>query len=151
MPGQLMFPSLLVTEPVPVPVVLMDKANCGENVADTATAAVPIVKLHVPVPVQAPVHPANTKPADGVAVSVTAALVATFALQVPGQLMPLPATVPVPVTVTFTGKELGMKSALTDWAEFIVTEQAPVPEQAPLQPLKTDPPVAVGVSDTEVP
>ena len=125
MPGQLMFPSPLVTVPEPVPDVLTVNANSGENVAVAATAAVPIVKLHDPVPMQAPVQPANTDPAAGVAVSVTAVLVFTEALHVPGQLIPLPVTVPVPVParVTFTGKEVGMKSALTDCAALIVTVQ----------------------------
>ena len=150
-PGQLMCPSPLVTVPVLEPVVLTVNANSGENVAVTATADVPIVKLHVPVPVQAPVQPANTKPDAGVAVSVTVEPVLIVALQVPGQLIPLPATVPEPDTVTFTENELGMKSALTDSAELIVTEQAPVPVQAPLQPLNTEPTLAVGVSVTTVP
>lgn len=110
----------------------------------------PCVNVHAAVPVQAPVHPLNTDPACGAAFSVTTVLVASEALQVPGQLMPLPVTVPdpVPVSVTFTGKEVGMKSAPTDAAAFIVTVQPPVPEQAPLHPLNVDPAFADGVSVT---
>lgn len=145
-----------MTVPVPAPVVLTVSTNVGigENVAVTGTAAVPIVKLHVPVPVQPPpLQPANTEPEAGVAVRVTLVLVLTEALQVPGQLIPFPVTVPLPVpaNVTLTGNAVGMKSALTDCAEFIVTVHAPVPAQAPLHPLNTDPAAAVGVSVTAVP
>jgi hypothetical protein len=40
--------------------------------------------------------------------------------------------------VTFTGNEAGIKLALTACAEFMVTEQGPVPEQAPPQPANTE-------------
>lgn len=148
---QLMLPSLLVTLPEPVPVVLTVNANCGEKVAATFTADVPIVNVQAPVPLQAPVQPANTEPTPAAGVKVTGVLVATEALQVPGQLIPFPVTVPEPVTLTFTANDVGIKSALTACTEFMVTEQAPVPVQAPLHPLKTDPAAAVGVKATTVP
>ncbi len=44
-----------------------------------------------------------------------------------------------------------LKVAVTDCAAFIVTEHAPVPLQAPLQPANTDPAAAVAVSETTVP
>lgn len=42
----------------------------------------------------------------------------------------------------------GAKSALTDSSPLIVSWQEPVPEQAPLQPEKTDPEPAAAVSVT---
>jgi hypothetical protein len=83
-------------------------------------------------------------------------LVLKLAEQVAPQLIPagelLTDPDPVPARVTFTGKEAGMKSALTDWAEFMVTEQAPVPEQAPPQPANTEAAEdGVAVSATTVP
>ena len=41
--------------------------------------------------------------------------------------------------------------AVTDWAALMVTEQAPVPVQAPLQPAKDEPAVAAAVRVTTVP
>jgi hypothetical protein len=82
-------------------------------------------------------------------------LVLKLAEQVAPQLIPAGALAtepdPVPARVTFTGNEVGMKAALTDCDEFMVTEQAPVPVQAPAQPANTDPAAAVGVSATTVP
>lgn len=40
---------------------------------------------------------------------------------------------------------------MTDWLEPIVTEQAPVPEHAPLHPLKTNPEPGVAARFTTVP
>ena len=44
-----------------------------------------------------------------------------------------------------------MKLAPTDFALVIATTQAPVPEQAPLQPAKVAPASGTAVSVTEVP
>jgi hypothetical protein len=44
-----------------------------------------------------------------------------------------------------------LKVAVTERAWLIVTVQAPVPEQSPLQPAKVEPAVGVGVSVTTVP
>jgi hypothetical protein len=148
----------LVTVPEPVPVLLTERVNvgAGEKVAVTGTAEVPMVKLQVPVPEQAPDQPAKTEPAAGVAVRVIRVLVLKLAEQVAPQLIPAGALLtepePVPARVTFTGKAAGMKVALTDWAEFMVTEQAPVPVQAPPQPANTEAAeVGVAVSATTVP
>jgi hypothetical protein len=157
---QLMVPGELVMVPEPAPMVLTDRVNvgAGEKVAMTGTAAVPMVKLQVPVPEQpAPVQPAKTDAdEEGVAVSVISVLVLKLAEQVAPQLIPAGALAtdpdPVPASVTFTGKEAGMKLALTDCAEFMVTEHVPVPEQAPPQPANTEAEeVGVAVRPTTVP
>jgi hypothetical protein len=68
------------------------------KVAVTVELAVK-VKLHGPVPVQAPAHPAKVEPVPGVAVSVTVVPGAKPALQVVPQLIPegLLVIVPAPV------------------------------------------------------
>ena len=67
------------------------------------------------------------------------------------QLMPpVPVTVPLPVPAPVTVTVVALKAALTDNAEFMVTEQAPVPVQAPPQPANAVPAGAEGVSDTKV-
>lgn len=58
-----------------------------------------------------------------------------------------PVPLPAPVIVTV----VTLKAALTDCVEFMVTEQAPVPLQAPLQPANAVPAGAVGVSVTNLP
>ena len=102
-----------------------------------------------PLPEQAPVHPANCEPAAALAVSVMDVLAGKVAVQVLPQLMPLGVLVtdPVPepslvtVMVPLTGP--GSNCALTLRAWFMFTVQLPVPLQAPLQPAKTEPAVAV--------
>jgi hypothetical protein len=120
-------------------------------------AVVPTVKVQLPVPEQAPLQPANTEPPAGVAVRVTEVPVLKLAVQVGPQLMPAGAllTEPllVPASVTLTGKAAGIKLALTDCTELIVTVQVPVPEQpAPLQPANREADdVGVAVNVAEVP
>jgi len=41
--------------------------------------------------------------------------------------------------------------AVAEWSALIVSEQVPVPEQSPDQPVKVEPDAAVAVSVTEVP
>ena len=109
----------------------------------------------VPPPEQAPLHPAKVDPAAGVAVNVTTVPLAKFALQVPGQLMPAGALLiepePEPACVTESAKVTTLKVAVTDCAEFMVTLQLPVPEQAPLHPAKVAPAAGVAVNVTTVP
>jgi hypothetical protein len=73
------------------------------NVAVTEALA-DAIRLHVPVPLQAPDQPANVEPAFGVAVSVTAVPAAKLALHVCPQLMPAGVllTVPPPVPAATT-------------------------------------------------
>jgi hypothetical protein len=76
------------------------------------------------------------------------------AVHVPGQLIPPPVTVPLPVTLTVSVKRwLGTsKVAVTVFAMLIVTVQV-VPEAVshPLQPLKVDPLAGAAVSVTLAP
>jgi hypothetical protein len=146
-----------VTVPTPDPDLVTVKFSCGAgaNVAVTLLAAVPIVTEHVDVPVQSPVHPAKVEPAAGNAVRTTVDPVLIVAEQAPGQLIPptllVTEPVPVPAKVTLTGNDVGMKLALTDCAELMVTVHASAPLQAPPHPLNTAPDCAVGVSVTTVP
>jgi hypothetical protein len=161
---QLIVPGELVTVPEPVPVVLTVrvKVGAGAKVAVTPTEEVGMVKLHAPVPEQAPLQPANTEAEDaGAAVRVTTLplLIALEFVQVPDgapevivQLMPpVPVTVPLPVPAPVTVTLVRLKVALTDCAEVIDTEHAPVPLQAPPQPANADPAGALGVRVTLVP
>jgi hypothetical protein len=70
-PQLIVVAGLLVTVPVPVPVLLMVSRRAGAKVAVTFVAA-SIVTWHVPVPLHPPpLHPVNRFDAFGVAVSVT--------------------------------------------------------------------------------
>ena len=75
----------------------------GLKVAVTDSAAF-IVTVQLPVPVQAPLHPAKLEPGAALAARVTPVPPAKLALQVPGQLMPagVLATVPLPVPARLT-------------------------------------------------
>lgn len=126
-----------------------------------------IATLQDAAPVQAPVQPLNWKPVAACAVRVTVAVEAKFAEQVPAvQLMPagLLVTVPEPATVTDMANcdvaggvgvpgvpGVAAKLAATVFAASIVTAHAPVPVQAPVQPLNVNPADGVAVSVTVVP
>jgi len=60
-------------------------------------------------------------------------------------------TVPLPPTLTARVSGIAVNVAVTFWAEFIVTLQAPVPEQGPDQPEKVYPVEAEAVRVTVVP
>ncbi len=145
---QLMFASVELTVPLPVPDLVTVRLYCGraENAAPTLAAAVPTVKLQAPVPEQAPVQPAKVDE-EGVSLSVTVVPLARLAEQVPVvavQLRMAPAglvleTDPLPLTATVTGNVATLKVAVTDSAALMVTTQVPVPEHPPpLQPVKVE-------------
>ncbi len=88
----------LETEPEPVPARTTSSGVTCVNVAVTDVAAF-IVTVHVPVPVQAPDHPAKIEVALGVAVSVTCEPTAKGAEQVAPQSIPAGELVTVPEPV----------------------------------------------------
>jgi hypothetical protein len=114
-----------------------------------------MVTGHVPVPGQAPLQPAKVEPGAAVGVSVTTVPCGYAREQVAPQSIPageletLPLPVPALLTVSvWLGRS---KVAVTERAWSIVTVHGPVPVQSPLQPVKVEPGVAVGVSVTDVP
>ncbi len=82
------------------------------KVAVTDSAAL-MVTLHVPVPLQAPLQPANVEPEAALAVSTTAAPLLKLALHVPGQLIPLGLLVTVPLPVPARVTVMGSTGAVT--------------------------------------
>ena len=125
------------------------------NVAVTLRAAV-IDNTQLPVPVHAPLQPANVEPLEAAAVRVTDAPDAKLALQVLPQLRPegddVTVPVPVPAFVTEAANVDGVLNvAVTARAAVIDTVQLPVPEHAPLQPANVEPLAADAVSVTDVP
>jgi hypothetical protein len=119
--------------------------------------AASMVTLHAPVPLQAPLQPANVEPVSGAAVKLTTVPLAKLAEHVAPQEIPegVLVTVPVPVpllaTVRVKGPGFAVKLALTDFAASMVTLHAPVPLQAPLQPANVEPESGVAVRFTTAP
>ena len=125
---------------------------CGAAVADLSPS---MVTVQEPVPLQAPLQPANVDSVSAVAVSVTrvpSAYVAEHVgpqLIVPGELV----TVPVPVPVRLTLKVLSddVKVAVMLRFEFSVTLQVfPEKESQPLQLVKLELTSALAVKVTIV-
>jgi hypothetical protein len=111
--------------------------------------------VQVPVPVHAPVQPVKAEPLPAVAVNVTLVVSTNEAVQVAPQLIPLglEEIEPVPVPLVLVVRvQVGTvaKVAVTDRACVMETVQVPVPVQAPLQPVKADPLLAVAVNVTLV-
>jgi hypothetical protein len=119
------------------------------HVAVTALAAF-IVTLQAPLPVQAPDQPLNRKPGAGVSETFTT---------VPDLYRPVAddgwaPIVPEPTTFKVSGNCWGcgsVKVAVTLLAVSIVTLHAPLPVQAPDQPLNWKPAAGVAVNVTTVP
>lgn len=131
--GQLIPGGLLVTAPLPVPVVVTVRASGPVKVAITFSAAV-TVKLHVVVPEQ-PVQPLKYELVPGVSVSVTWVLSGNTAEHdFAGQLIPGGSlvTLPPPPLIEIFTPSSAMNEAATVVAALIVTVQV-WPEQAPLQ------------------
>jgi hypothetical protein len=149
-----------VLEIVPAPVFVTVKAKVGTalvlNVAVTFFTA-SIVTEHVPVPVQpAPLQPVKLEPLAAAAVNTTLVACEKFALQTAPQLIPLGLleTLPAPTFVTVrvnVGTALVLKVAVTFLMAVIVTTQAPVPAQSPVQPAKLEPLAAEAVKVTILP
>jgi hypothetical protein len=112
--------------------------------------------MQAPVPVQSPVQATKKSLAEaGVGVSVTGVPALKVNWQVPPQLMPggVLVTVPVPDPdfVTESRKVASENVAVTERAADMLTTQAPVPEQSPLQPVKAEPAFGLGVRVTFCP
>jgi hypothetical protein len=136
-----------------LPLPLTETAS---EAAATKTAVTDVLELtvtvHVPVPVHAPCQPVNSAPEPAVAVSVTLVPGGYPSLQSPGQSIPGPDTLPLPLPPRETVNDaLATKTAVTDLLESIVTMQVPVPVQSPCQPVKTAPGLAAGVKVTPAP
>jgi hypothetical protein len=131
--------------PLNVAITFLDASNVSEHV--------------VPVPAQAPLQPVKVAPGAGAAVRVAPDPAAWFGLvQVvapPPQLIPLPVTVPFPITDTLRLKPAAvppLKVAVTLFDWFIETVQVvAVPPQAPVQPTNVAPVAAVATSETVAP
>ena len=107
-------------------------------------------------PVQVPpLQPVKAELVAGVAVRVTLVPNSKLALQAAPQSTPAGVEVtvpaPVPLFATVSAKFCGVKLAVTVLTASIVTVQAAVPAQAPLQPVKVDPVPAAAVMVTLVP
>lgn len=138
--------------PLPFPVFVTLSRCCTLLKMAVTFLASSMVTVQVPVPLQAPVHPAKEDPASGVAVKETTwPLEYEFVQPVP-QLIPagVLTIVPFPVPVLLTVNLL-LKLAWTVLDEFMVTLHAPTPVQAPLQPEKSYPLAGLAVNVTIVP
>ena len=146
---------LLVTVPVPVPVLAIERLNvCKLNVAVTDLAA-SMMTVHVPVPEQAPLHPTKMELAAGAAVNVTDVPALNDAEQVAPQLIPageeVIVPVPVPVLATERLKVLRVKVAVTFLAALRVTvQEVPVALSQPDQLVKSESAAGEAVKVTEV-
>jgi hypothetical protein len=122
------------------------------NTAPTLAAAF-IVTVQEPVPLHAPLQPAKVEPVPGVAARVTTVPCAKLALQVAPQLKPAGelVTVPLPVPLRVAVSEYWVgggggggdapeeKFAVTLNEPVTVSVHEPLPEHAPLQPVKVEP------------
>src|ERR1700682_3338472 len=95
-----------------------------------------MVTVQVRVPEQAPLHPAKTEPAAGVAVSVTVVPLAKLAEQVAPQLIPptLLVTVPVPLPCLLTSNcgFTPVPERLTIWVGDTPSIKETVPVRGPV-------------------
>lgn len=148
-----------LTIPLPVPSLETFKAYVIlVKVAVTLRAWI-IVTEHVPVPVQAPLHPEKVEMASGVGVSVTGVPFVYVSEQSDPQSIPVgeEATVPLPVPerATDNANMLGgvtEKFAVTTASPLTVTTHGPVPlHPPPVHPSNWDVPLGVAVNVTDCP
>ena len=157
--GQLMPAGLLRIVPLPAPLSVTVSVICGGVVLNVAVTLVLALRVtaQVPVPVQAPDQPAKVEPVLAAAVNVTGVPLAKLALQMVPQLIPAgilvtaPAPVPPSATVSVICGGAEVKVAVTLVLALRVTTHAPVPVQAPDQPVKVEPVLAAAVNVTGVP
>ena len=137
--------------PVPVPALVTLSANVVAEllkVAVTARAAV-IDTVQAPVPVQAPLQPANVRPGAGIAVSVTWVPEAYVARSGERLTVPVPAGFVVTVTVNVPGTR---KCAMTVFdASTVTTIGLSLPDASPDQWWNCHPEPGCAVSVTGVP
>src|SRR5512139_3039467 len=132
---------------VPVPEMVTD--SCRPNAAVTVVLVASVMlQVSAFVDVQ-PVQPTNTKPAAAAAVTDVAVPALNVCVQSPGQVMPVPVTVPATPGSVTVNVAAGSKFALIVIGPFIVTLHVVVVlpvHGPPSQPVKIDPAVAVAVS-----
>jgi hypothetical protein len=156
---QLIPAGVLVTAPLPVPVLATDRMNVVWEGWEVKVAVQVLATSIVTTPVlqPVPVQPAKVEPVAGVAVKVTSTPLVNEAEQVLPQLIPagLLVTVPVPLPVFVIDKRKlwaatwGLNVAVQVLAISIVT--TPVLQPVPVQPAKVEPEAGAAVSVTSVP
>src|SRR5262249_31797053 len=122
---QLIPAGLLVTVPLPLPVMLTVSRNCWVKMALTLRACVRLT-VHGPVPVQSPLQWSKRAPEAGVGVSVTLVPKAKGALHAGPQLIPggLEVTVPLPVPSLLTIRvNCGLHNAGYRWHAVAVEDE----------------------------
>ena len=147
---QLMVPGADMT--VPVPVLVTVSANSGAKVGVTVVFAFSVTLQIAPFTVVQPLQPVNAKPAAGLAVTDVDAPVKNFSEQSPGQVMPVPVTVPF-VGVVTVSVLAGSNVALIVSGPFIVTVHVVVVlpvHGPPSQPVNNEVPFAAAVRMTVV-
>ena len=154
---------LLMTVPVPVPVWVILKVNglkyvtlmlelpsfAAASWAYTTIVLLPFLRLVLKFQVFVPVTFCRTPPFKLYCTLVTPML----SLELPAMLrLELVTTALLVGLVMFTiGEAISLNVAVTFFAAFIDTVQAPVPVHAPVHPTKLEPVAGVGVSVTVVP
>jgi hypothetical protein len=116
----------LATVPVPVPLLATVRVKGPGFAVKFALTdfAASMVTLHAPVPLQAPLQPANVEPVSGAAVKLTTVPFAKLAEHVAPQEIPAGelATVPVPAPlfVTVRAKDVGGAPVINLFRTFVV-------------------------------
>ena len=145
----------LVTVPEPLPDLVVERVNVFWVKVAVTDLMLSIVTIQLPVPVHAPLHPANEELAAGVAVRVTVVPFKKLVWQLAPQLIAAGELVTVPEPVPdfdiVSANESMVKRAPTVLFPSIATVQLPVPVHAPLHPANKKPAAGVALSVTLVP